>query len=443
MHPPFPYIVRIKSWICLTLLCCLATSGFTQSIADQDDFFTCAVIAFNESLYEISIEFLDKYFGNPESKKNDYALFLYGINLLKLKKYEESLAKFEQFKKDFPDSPYMKDAWKYTINLQMLLNMPAEAWKTYSQGIANYGRQTDIEKNLGYMLLDEVGRLIQSNNDESAKTILQQMEQVLPETTIVSEIQYYQALIYYKENDFEKSLQEFLSTLPYFRNRNLEPEILLKIGDCFFNLKNYSESQKYYDKVIIRFPKSSQAEWAKFHTALIHKKNMKYKEAKKILTALVKTTANDEIMTRSCWELGKIAVLEDKKDEAISWYNKIIETAKDKETIMTTKLELGHLYFNQGNYSKAITFFSEYLELKNDEDVLYALGSAFYNNNQTEQAIEIWESLLKQNPDYPFSLSVLKILYNFYKEKNDRIMTKQIFNKIWEKYPEDNFILTE
>ncbi|MGC9065495.1 MAG: tetratricopeptide repeat protein [Candidatus Ratteibacteria bacterium] len=435
--------MRIKSRVCIILFCCLTTAAFTQNIAEQDDSFTCAVVAFNESLYEISIEFLDKYFSSPEAKKNDYALFLYGINLLKLKKYKESLVKFEQFKNDFPDSPHMKDVWKYTINLQMLLNMPTEAWKTYSLGIANYGRQTDIEKNLGYMLLDEAGRLIQLNNDDSAKSILQQIEQVFSETTIVSEIQYYQALIYYNENDFEKSLQKFLSALPYFKNRNIEPEILLKIGDCFFNLKNYSESQKYYDQVISRFPKSSQAEWAKFHTALIYKKNMKYKDAIKILTALVKTTANDEIMIRSCWELGKIAVLEGKRDDAILWYNKIIETAKDQETIMTTKLELGHLYFNQGNYLKAIMLFSEYLKFKNDEDVLYALGSTFYNNNQTEQAIETWESLMKQNPDYPFSLSVLKILYNFYKEKNDRAMMKHIFNKIWEKYPEDNFILTE
>ncbi|HOL49653.1 MAG TPA: tetratricopeptide repeat protein [bacterium] len=443
MHPPFPYIVKIKSWVCLILVFYLSAAAIPQNIADNDDPFTCAVIAFNESLYEISIEFLDQYFSNPESKKNDYALFLYGINLLKLKKYGESLTKFEQFTKNFPDSPYMKDAWKYTITLQMLLNRSSEAWKTYSQGIANYGRQIDIEKNLGYMLLDEVARLIQSNNDASAKNILQQMEQVLPETGIVSEIQYYQALIYYKENNFEKALQKFLSALPYFKNHRIEPEILLKIGDCFFNLKNYSESQKYYDQIISKFSKSLQAEWAKFHSALIYKKNMKYKEAKKILTALVKATTNDEILIRSCWELGKISMLEDKKDDAVMWYNKIIVTAKDQEIIMTTKLELGHLYFNQGDYSKAITLFSEYLNFKNDEDVIYALGSAFYNNNQTEQAVEIWESLMKQNPGYPFSLSVLKILYNFYKEKNNRDMMKYIFNKIWEKYPEDNFILTE
>ncbi len=417
--------------------------SYAQTADNQDDPFTCAVVAFNEGMYEISLDFLDKYFEKSEAAKNEYAFFLYGINLLKLKKYDESLKKFEEFTKNFPDSKYNRDAWRYKVILKMFLNMPFEAYRIYIDGIPVYGRETDIEKNLGNMLLNEIGKKITSGDTASTKEILDTMEQIFSKTDISYEIMYFQGLILYQENDFELSVKKFLGILDHFKNQKLEVEILLKIGDCFFNMKNYVESERYYNKVISNFPGSSQAEWASLQKAVIYKRNMHYKEARKILAGIIKTTKKNEILVRSFWELGKISELENRKDEAISWYNKILEVARDTETILNTKLQSGYLYFNQKLYEKSIEIFSEYLKHRNDEDVLYTLGLAFFNSSRREEAINTWELLIKQNPGYPLSIQVLKAMYGYYKEKNDREKMKKTFIRIWETYPEDNFVLTE
>lgn len=434
--------MRIKNLLFLIFIFFLTSSVYTQVIEDRDTF-TCAIVAFNEELYELSIEFLDKYFQKPESQKNDYALFLYAINLLKLEKFKEALSKFEEFGRRFPDSAYKKDVWKYTINLQILLNMPYDAWQTYISGIPVFGRFPEIDKSLGKVLLNEISKLLKTNNIDRAKNTLDEMEELLSDTDIKHEIAYYQGLILYEENNFEACLKKLMSILPHFTNQKIEPEILLKIGDCLFNLKKYQESQSYYTKAIKIFPESTQAEWAKFQISLVYKRMLKYKEAKRTLNELVNTTKNQEILVRSLWELGKISELEDKKQEAISWYEKIIKLSKDDEIISSAKLQIGYVYFNQKKYEKTIEKFSDYLKYRNDYDVMYVLGSAYYNSNQIEKSIAVWEKILEEKPDYPISVEALKEMYNFYKKNNNIIGMKKIFMKIWENYPDDSFIITE
>lgn len=417
--------------------------AFSQNITDEEDPFTCAIIAFNEGFFDISIEFLNRYFQKPEAKNNEYAHFLYAINLLKLKKYEESLLQFEQLSKLFPESKYSQDIWKYKISLHMLLDESLQAWNVYKNGIAEYGRDNEIEKNLGYMLLNDIGKLIQKGDYLLSKQILDDMEKIFTAADITNQINYYQAIILYQENNFDASVKKFLQIYPYFKGKKIEPEILLKIGDCFFNMKNYIESERYYDTLISKFPDSSQAEWAKLQKSLIFKRNMKYKEARKLLLSTIKTAINNQVLTACQWELAKLSELEDKKDEAVFWYKKIIETSSDSSMVLKAKLQMGYLYFNQKNYDKAIENFTQYLNSEKEPDVIYVLGLAYYNSDKHVQAINTWESLLSMNPEYPVSLQVLKAMYNFYKETDNKEMMRKIFNRIWETYPEDNFILTE
>ncbi|MCM8815340.1 MAG: tetratricopeptide repeat protein [Candidatus Omnitrophica bacterium] len=435
--------MKLKAFLLVFAAIILPFNACAQNNPDQDDLFNCAVIAYNEELYEISLEFLDKYFGKPESTKNQYAFFLYAINLLKLKRYDKSLERFEEFTKIFPDSKYNVDVWKYRVTLKILLNMPFEAWETYREGLLPYGRELEIENNIGYMLLNETGKAIASGEIAKAKNILNEMEQVFTETKIIHEIEYYRGLILYQEDNFAEGLQYFLNSLNYFGNHKIEPEILLKIGDCYFNMKNYPESERYYNIVMSRFPESPQAAWAKLQKALIFKRNAKYREARNLLMAIIKTKKDNEILFRSFWELGKISELEDKKDEAISWYEKVLQSAKDEEILLKTKLQIGYVYFNQKKYEKAIEIFSEYLKHRNEPDVIYTLGLAFYNNKENHQAINTWELLINKDPHYPLSVQVLKAMYAFYKEAGDREKKKKIFNRILEAYPEDSFIMTE
>jgi len=434
--------VTIKKLFFLISIFFFSIVGYPQNL-DDDNTFTCAIVAFNEGLYELSLDFLNQYFQKPESQKNDYAVFLYAINLLKIGRYQESLVEFEKLIKYFPDSSYKKDAWIYTINLEILLNMPYDAWQTYISGIPYFGKNSEIEKNLGHLLLNQIGKSLKENEIEKAKNLLNEMDQVLSDTEIKQEIKYYDGLILYEENNFESCLGKLTEVLPYFGAQEIEPEILLKIGDCFFNLKNYQESQNYYTKIIKKFPKSGQAEWAKLQLSLVYKKMLRYKDAKKLLTELVNNTKNEDILLRCFWELGKISELDDKKQEAIFWYEQIINLSKNDQLTLNTKLQIGYIYLNQKEYEKAIQCFSEYLQYKNNYDVRYAAGLAYYNSGQITKSMDIWGNILEENSDYPIPIEVLKEMYNFYKKNSDNIGMKKIFLKIWKDYPDDSFILTE
>jgi len=70
----------------------------------------------------------------------------------------------------------------------------------------------------------------------------------LPRNSFSDDAQYWQSLSYYSQQSFQAAIQSFKQLLAAFPQSPLRAKALMKLGDCYYNLKDYAKSDAYYQK---------------------------------------------------------------------------------------------------------------------------------------------------------------------------------------------------
>ncbi len=70
----------------------------------------------------------------------------------------------------------------------------------------------------------------------------------LPRNSFSDDAQYWQSLSYYSQQAFHAAIQSFKQLLTAFPQSPLRAKVLMKLGDCYYNLKDYARSDAYYQK---------------------------------------------------------------------------------------------------------------------------------------------------------------------------------------------------
>ncbi len=119
---------------------------------------------------------------------------------------------------------------------------------------------------------------------------------------------------------------------------------------------------------------------------------------KKAISQYQRATFLDPHFSDAYGYLGFAYKKEKRIDKAIEAYK---EALKIKPQDKQVRFELGHVYFNRGDFKRAALNFQKAAELDpSDLDAQNMQGIAFHKMGRTEEAISIWENILKKNPQY-------------------------------------------
>lgn len=152
---------------------------------------------------------------------------------------------------------------------------------------------------------------------------------------------------------------------------------------------------------------------------------------------------------------------DDPLQEALRSYKKALELDEDDKFSKSIKIKLTLLTndftnkaieaFNEENYDKALQAFENILEIQNtdvikadnpeavDTVILYNAGLAAYNSQNYDKAIEYYQKAA----DYGYNgARTYSLLSESYKLNNDTLGALQVLKEGFEKYPDDNNILT-
>lgn len=136
----------------------------------------------------------------------------------------------------------------------------------------------------------------------------------------LSAVYNYIGLCYFELNDYLNSEKYFLQSIENFsENFKSKDEVFYNIAFCYHFQKKYKESEYYYQKVIMLYPK--------------------YKYAYK--------------------NYGYLLVELKKYKEAISIFSKYLEFEKDAETLNN----IGYIYDEMGKFSRAIDYYNQSIEV--------------------------------------------------------------------------------
>ena len=107
-----------------------------------------AVQAYQERMYPLSIEQLDKFYGSGETENRDYARLLHALNLIKLHDCAGAEDALKRLIDGFPESQFLKDGMLSLILLYLKegeINSSVATYETYRR---KFGVNNEVERQI-------------------------------------------------------------------------------------------------------------------------------------------------------------------------------------------------------------------------------------------------------------------------------------------------------
>lgn len=177
-----------------------------------------------------------------------------------------------------------------------------------------------------------------------------------------------------------------------------------KRGQRALEKQDYPQAIKHFKKVILREPKSAQAiDSAREAARLSLFETKKFTDAIDFYKHLIQYSDVERERRES---QGKVASIYFEKlndyRRAIEEYNKLLLLRNSNDEIIEYRFNLARAHFYLSEFQDAQTEIDMALKLsENDDkkfDLLMFLGNIYFNTKRAEQAIKVYEDILKKYP---------------------------------------------
>ena len=230
----------------------------------------------------------------------------------------------------------------------------------------------------------------------------------------------------YKEKNYKDVI---ISGLKLLKKNPKNYQLIYSIGLSYVNLQNYTEAEKYFDK-LLNVQKKPEILYIQ---ANICKQLKKYDSAINYFEEAIRLNPN---FSEAYNNLGNTKKRVGKIDEAISCFEKAIQL---KENNIQAYLNLANIYKENKYFKELIKIYEKILSFnQNDIKTLYNLGSAYLFLGNISEGKYYFEKIIEINknhiPSYRNYISVTKI------EKKDEIFKQlEILNE--EDFSDDDKVL--
>ena len=169
----------------------------------------------------------------------------------------------------------------------------------------------------------------------------------------------------FKEKNYKGVIK---SGLKFLKKNPKNYQLIYLIGLSYLNLQNYTEAEKYFDKLLYVHKKPEIF----YIQANIHKQLKKYDSAINYFEEAIQLNPN---FSEAYNNLGNTKKRVGKIDEAISCFKKAIEL---KENNIEAHLNLANVYKENRYFNEIIKIYEKILSFnQNDVKTLYNLGSTY------------------------------------------------------------------
>jgi len=428
----------LKKQIILYLLLILWAIGETEK-----DYLKLAITSSQNGYYELSNKYLEEYIASKKEDFLDLVYLIYGYNLLNLEKYPDAIKKFEIIIERFPLSPYIKNSYQFIITSYLKINDISSSLNYYREYKKKFGKEEEIEKQIGKILLEKGISFFKNKSFTEAKNEFEIIINEFETTEIVPWANYYLGLIEFENSNFKKALQYFKKVIDTGKGE-IVVDSKLKTGDCYFNQGEYENAEDYYRQVL-KEDIPIFCEWAKFQIAIIEKRRGNIEKAKEILSG-IKYKNDNELEFNVLNELASLYILSEDWKNAENTLNQIINQFSERKEISEIYFKLGIVNFNKRDFDKSLSFFQKALKIAKENSVkektLFFIGYTYYIKGNFNESFKYWENLQKEYPESSFIPQILFLKGRKLYEDNKLNQAEIIFKEIIEKglsYYEDAY----
>ena len=305
--------------------------------------------------------------------------------------FGESIKAFEQFLSEFPDTKYKDKAYDYLATVYLTtknydaayqsiqkINQPnaklieTKQYLLYQIGTEAFA-QGNFEKAIEYFSLSlkssSTGKYsdeclywrsesyFRSNQPALSRADLKTFFDNPNSKSSVNRVKalYAMAYAYFSQKEYGNAQTWFLKYVDAETNHNVTTysDALNRIGDCYYNSRNFAQAITYYNKAAGQSPNT--ADYAMFQSAYVSGLQKNYSEKISKLEKLISTYPKSEYADNAMYEIGRSYLMMDNDSKAISTYKRILDKYPNSDQARKAALEIGMVYFNGKEYEQAIS----------------------------------------------------------------------------------------
>ncbi|HBG61888.1 MAG TPA: hypothetical protein DDX37_08685 [Candidatus Omnitrophica bacterium] len=341
------------------------------------------------------------------SELQDATLFWLGETYLKGSDFNQAEKNYLQLIKIYPESIYAPQAY-YSLGWAYFEQSKYEDAKKAFKGLLELFPNHQISEDASYKLGEIEYNLSQY---ESTINYFTYFTEKYPQSTRLAESYFYIAESYYY-------LDNNLSSITYYakaEETSYDSKLVLmskvSMGWCYLRLNKLKlAEQKFDDALAYSKEKGILSDDVLLGQASLYTETKEYDKALEAYSSLVDQFPNSKKFAESYLGKASSHYLLGNFKKAILTYQSFIkefENSDQKEMVEKASFGLAWSYLKDGNIDESIRIF-EAVKAKTKNNIvrisaLSQIGDAYQDSDQLVKAVEIYDKILKEYPDSPYT----------------------------------------
>lgn len=339
--------------------------------------------------------------------------------------YNDAIKYFQLFIKEYPNSPEKIEAFEYLVNCFHATRNYGEAMRIIEKMPSDYPAVKPVYQQLSFFRAIEY---FNNTNYDSAKKYFAKAIAINVDPVVSAKSKYWLGEIAYKNKEYFTALLTWkdFQLMPggydlkeyngvnynigysCFMNKNYNDASIsfrkfllhgqemeavrvadanVRTADCYFMAKNFSSASEYYETAIAL--NRLDVDYALYQKGICNGLLKNYKEKINDLTQLQGQFKNSPYLVPSIFEIAESYKQLNDLNNAILWYDKIINAFPISTFRLQAINTIGILYFGMNKYDKAFEYLDKVVqENPNSEEAKLAIGnikSIFKEQNKPEE----------------------------------------------------------
>ena len=304
--------------------------------------------------------------------------------LLNAKENDQALERLETMRKKSPELQTVYNELLYATGIDNYQKGNYDKAQVYFSKIMN-GKQSAANKAEACFWLGESAYQLGDYN--MAGRYLTQFKKMngasgLPEYALAD---YDLGYIYYQKPNYdaaEESFRRFIQAVDD-RQKDLKSDAYIRLGDCFYMERNYTNAINYYD-LATRIGKRN-ADYALFQQGLCYGAKGDVNQKISMLNDMIQAYPSTPYYEQALFEIGNTHLVHGDHRSAIASFNRLIKDRPRSSYTRQAMMKVGMIYYNNNQYDQALT------NLKN-------LVASYPNTDESREALTIIRSIyMEQN----------------------------------------------
>ena len=369
----------------------------------------------------------------PNSEFADRAWFRLGEIQAQQKKFDPAVAAFQQVIARFPASEFaprasygsaasLFDKGDYTgaVNqlnelLSKFANSDVAANALYLRGLCQHRQKnfaaaiTDLQEYLKRNPVDENAKLDAQYSLALCYAGLKQHDQTIqiandllnakPDYSAADKVRYELAFAYSETGKAKEAADAFRDLATKFPDSDLAPECWLRVSDFHSTQQQFAESIAACDQGLAKAKDPKLRERLQYRKGSSQFSMDAFSQAAVTLQSQISEHPTGDLLIDATWLIAESLFREKKYQDSLPWYQKTIDAkseawqARALYRMGTCTNELKQWPLAQQHFDAMTKQFPKFEQIS---EARYGLGFALQNQNQLDQAIQVYEQVTKE-----------------------------------------------